>query len=77
MKIQVLFFGSLTDHTRLSELIMDLVEDTNQLKQVIMQSYPGLKMAKFIIAVNKQMIQENTILKKGDIVALMPPFSGG
>lgn len=77
MKIQVLFFGSLTDSSLVAEQSVDLVLDTNELKQVLMQQYPGLKMAKFIIAVNKQMIQENTILKKGDIVALMPPFSGG
>ena len=77
MKIQVLFFGSLTDSSLVAELAMDLVQDTDQLKQVLIQQYPGLKMAKFFIAVNQQMIQENTLLKNGDIVALMPPFSGG
>ncbi|KAF0240285.1 MAG: molybdopterin synthase sulfur carrier subunit [Chitinophagaceae bacterium] len=77
MKIQVLFFGSLTDSSLVAEQTMDLVPDTNELKQVLIQQYPGLKMAKFFIAVNQQMVQENTLLKNGDIVALMPPFSGG
>jgi len=77
MKIQVLFFGSLTDSTLVAEQLIDSVQDTDELKQVLIQQYPSLKMAKFIVALNQQMIQENTLLKNGDIVALMPPFSGG
>jgi sulfur-carrier protein len=32
---------------------------------------------KYSIAVNKQVIQNNTTLNPDDTVALLPPFSGG
>lgn len=77
MSIEVLFFGSLTDFTAASSLVAGDLLDTNAVKKFLEEKYPSLKTAKYFIAVNKQMIQNNTTLKPGDIVALMPPFSGG
>jgi molybdopterin synthase sulfur carrier subunit len=39
--------------------------------------YPSLADAKYLIAVDKQTVTGNTILKEGSMIALLPPFSGG
>jgi molybdopterin synthase sulfur carrier subunit len=77
MSIEVLFFGSLTDATKVSSLVADDLTDTDTVKKFLEEKYPSLQRAKYFIAVNQQMIQNNTIIKSGDTVALMPPFSGG
>lgn len=77
MPIEVLFFGSLTDVTSVPVLSVNDFADTNSVKSFLEEKYPSLKNAKYFVAVNQKMIQANTILKAGDTVALMPPFSGG
>ncbi|MCK9402803.1 MAG: MoaD/ThiS family protein [Chitinophagaceae bacterium] len=77
MRIHVLFFGSLTDATVVPDIYLETVADTAALKELLIQQYPLLRTAKYFIAVNQKMVQENTTLKTGDTVALMPPFSGG
>lgn len=77
MEIKVLFFGSLTDATAVAELNEVAATDTAALQQLLHQQYPALRTAKYFIAVNRQMTNVNTTLKTGDVVALMPPFSGG
>ena len=77
MSIEVLFFGSLTDATAVPSLVTNDLVDTDTAKGFLEEKYPTLKTAKYFIAVNQQMIQHNTILKPGDTLALMPPFSGG
>ncbi len=77
MAIEVLFFGSLVDTTTVSKLLLDDMPDTKTLKAYLEQKHPALRVAKYFEAVNGQMIQNNTLLRSGDTVALMPPFSGG
>jgi molybdopterin synthase sulfur carrier subunit len=77
MSVEVLFFGSMKDATDQSSLSLEDMVDTDRLKLLLEEKYPSLKTAKYFIAVNQQMIQGNQHLHPGDIVALMPPFSGG
>ena len=77
MEIQVFFFGSLVEVTAVSFRKVNESTDTDSLQQLLHQHYPGLQSCKYLIAVNQKMIQQNTQLKNGDTVALMPPFSGG
>ncbi|MBI2285104.1 MAG: MoaD/ThiS family protein [Bacteroidetes bacterium] len=77
MAIEILFFGSLTDATTVGRLIVEDVTDTDQLKTYLMERYPALCSARYFVAVNQRMIQQTESLQPGDIVALMPPFSGG
>jgi molybdopterin synthase sulfur carrier subunit len=39
--------------------------------------FPAIAGAKFVIAVDKKVISENTILQGNSTIALLPPFSGG
>jgi len=41
------------------------------------EKYPRLKTVQYAIAVNKEVIQQNTILDNDATVAILPPFSGG
>jgi molybdopterin converting factor small subunit len=77
MAIQVYFFGSLVDITGKSAEELTVFTDTDSLKIHLQKSYPALMAAKYFIAVNQKMIQVNSNLINGDLVALMPPFSGG
>ena len=77
MKINILFFGQLTDITGTSNMTMEEVSDTNSLIIKLSQQFPALGKSTYIIAVDKHVISENTILSNNSIVALLPPFSGG
>ncbi|MFV8335617.1 MoaD/ThiS family protein [Flavobacterium sp. RSP29] len=77
MKIEVLFFGQLTDSTGCSKLVIDYVDTTDNLKKIILEKFPALSSSKFAIAVNNQMITGNISIAKNSSIAFMPPFSGG
>jgi molybdopterin converting factor small subunit len=77
MEVQVLFFGSITDITIVNQLMVKDCLDTKMLINHLNLQYPTLADKKYFLAVNQKMIHDNTILKMGDKVALMPPFSGG
>lgn len=77
MQINILFFGQLTDITGRSELMVENVHDTNSLKILLHQQFPRLAESKYIIAVDKIIISENTLLSNLCTVAFLPPFSGG
>lgn len=74
---EILVFGQLTDITQATRISWQQVADTDSLLQQLKQQYPALASAKFAVAVNNQVIQQNTPLMAGAQVALMPPFSGG
>ncbi len=77
MPVKVLFFGSLSEVVDASDLLFDGVEDTGQLVAALTTQYPGIKDIKYIIAVDKQVVNGNTALDDNATVALLPPFSGG
>ena len=77
MAITVYFFGSLVDINGQSKKDLNSFSDTDALNLMLQNEYPALIATKYFIAVNQQMIKANHELNNGDIVALMPPFSGG
>lgn len=77
MQIQIIIFGQLTDIINTSTLTLTNVADTNSLVNELNKLYPALADRKYMIAVDKKAITENTILQQGATVALLPPFSGG
>jgi len=76
-KINLLAFGQLTDITGQSTWEMEDITDIDQLKTILIEKYPALAQSKYLVAVNMEVIRGNAILKPGDAVALLPPFSGG
>ena len=52
-------------------------ENSEELLNQLNEKFHQLKDLKLRIAVNQKIISENTDLKNNDVVALMPPYSGG
>lgn len=77
MQVTIIIFGQLTDITGNPNMVLTDVADTDQIVAKMSAMYPAISNTKFMIAVDKQVVTENTILKNNSIVALLPPFSGG
>ena len=76
MSVNIILFGQLADIAGNSVLVNE-VADTDSLINALHNTYPALAEAKYVIAVNKQVITSNTLLNENTVVALLPPFSGG
>ena len=77
MEINLLSFGQIADITGKSAWKMVGVKDTNELIKNLEEQFPALSTVRYSIAVNKKLIQENTVFNEKDTIALLPPFSGG
>ncbi len=75
--MEILIFGSLTDIIGKNRIQIEAPVDTVHLKAILIEQYPSLETARYFLALNKIMIQDKQPLKEGDVVALMPAFSGG
>lgn len=80
MKIKVLFFGITTDLVQMLETSFHLEENATikVCKESLQESYPTLKnINSYAIAVNETYANDDFILQQGDVVAIIPPVSGG
>ena len=80
MNIKILFFGITADLIGESEL--DLVVSSSisigAFKAVLKEKYPPLKnIDSYAIAVNEAYAEDALLLKSNDVVAIIPPVSGG
>ncbi|MGV3763072.1 MoaD/ThiS family protein [Parapedobacter sp.] len=75
MTINVLTFGSVTEI--LEKEFNAQAPDTDTLVALLIEKNSELANRKLLLAVNHTIIQENTLLKEHDVVAIMPPYSGG
>lgn len=75
--VNVLTFGAITDITGNKSFAMEDIDSTEELIQVLEEKYPLLKTIQYAIAVNKEVIQQDTKLENEATVAILPPFSGG
>lgn len=80
MHIKTLFFGTVKDITNSNSLELEVNKDIN-IKQfvVLLQekftNFPYID--DFTVAVNEEYVEKYFILKDNDIVAIIPPVSGG
>ncbi|MBC6111429.1 MoaD/ThiS family protein [Pedobacter fastidiosus] len=77
MEIELLSFGKIAEFITVKRLMLDGISDTDGLKKHLEDKFPQLSEMKYKLAVDKRIIQENTILQNKAIIAIMPPFSGG
>jgi molybdopterin converting factor small subunit len=77
MKIKVLFFGQLTDFTKCTSIDLEGLGTTDEIKEIIFERFPELAFAKFVLAMNNEIVLENTVINDNCILAFMSPFSGG
>lgn len=80
MEIKILFFGITTDLVGTSNLDFMLSDATTVLdfKNLLKKKYPRLEnLDAYTIAVNEVYAEDDLILKESDVVAIIPPVSGG
>ena len=76
MTVNIIIFGQLTDIAG-SSLALENIADTNSLVKELHIRYPALADARYLVAVDKKVANEDTTLTEDSKVALLPPFSGG
>ena len=80
MLIKTLFFGISADLVQNSELQIKVDENSSiaNFKSSLKEKFSDLEnIGSYAIAVNEEYANDNVILKVGDIVAIIPPVSGG
>jgi sulfur-carrier protein len=77
MKFQLLVFGQLAEELGVENLEISAIADTDSLVVFLEKNYPGIVGRKYIIAVDKKLINTKTALTNNCTVALMPAYSGG
>jgi molybdopterin converting factor subunit 1 len=80
MKIQLLFFGITTDLVGESSMYYEVAKNVSvkELKATLILQFPSLKnMNDFAIAVNETYAEDTQLLQNNDVVAIIPPVSGG
>ena len=79
MKVTVQYFGGLRARLGQSEAVLELAEGTtaaiaaHEICRSLGAEWPSALRA----AVNEEMVPMGTVLKEGDVLALLPPVSGG
>ena len=76
MSLKIIMFGKLVDIAG-NSVSVDEAKDTHSLINILNKTYPALTNTKYVIAVNKKVISQNTVLDINSEIALLPPFSGG
>ena len=77
MSTNIKYFGLLAEITSCREESLGNSPSTvNELLEVLFEKYPGLKEKDFRVAIDQQLVTEDTQITGGEI-ALLPPFSGG
>lgn len=77
MTITIRFFGSLVEMTGTDLMEINDLPDTQSVELELFTRFPELREKQYRIALNEKLISENTPLSDKDLLALLPPFSGG
>jgi len=80
MKLNLLLFGIVTDLLQTSSLEIEVNDNctVQQLKKQLLAQYSVLENINlYAIAVNEEYASDNIFLTHNDVIAIIPPVSGG
>ncbi|XRE43398.1 hypothetical protein ACIVBQ_001602 [Tenacibaculum discolor] len=80
MKISILFFGMATDLVDSSSLEIELPNKSTvaSFKEFLVAELPELKkMSSYAVAINESYATDDILIKENDVIAIIPPVSGG
>lgn len=80
MQIELLFFGIIEDIVGMRSKKMSLETSTTveELNNHLQELFPALKrQANYAMAINMEYATNETVINNNDVVALIPPVSGG
>lgn len=77
--MKILFFAQLEESVGSREVELKIEPITiKDLKAQLLEKYPNLpSLENTIVAVNEEYADEDTVINENDIVAFIPPVSGG
>ncbi len=74
--VKLVFFSAAAEATGFAEQ-QKVAVDTDSIRTELNREFPNLGKLNYAIAVNHKLINGNFLLADGDVVAILPPFSGG
>ncbi|GKU83725.1 MoaD/ThiS family protein [Niallia sp. NCCP-28] len=75
---KILFFAALKEVIGEDSLEMDLNGKTvKEAKSILQEEFPALPLAVAMTAINEEFAFDEDVIKKEDIIAFIPPVSGG
>jgi sulfur-carrier protein len=80
MEIKTLFFGITTDLVGASQLEISIDENISvkEFKKILIDKFTSLKnINSYAIAINEEYANDDEIINERDVVAIIPPVSGG
>ena len=77
MEINILAFGQIADIAGAGSWKETDIADTAALKKKLQERFPQLHELNYLIAIDKNIVQENSVIPDRATVALLPPYSGG
>lgn len=79
MKVNLKYFGIVSEITGTNEELLDIDNNfsTEDLCLLLEEKYSNLNFADYRLAINESLINTPAQLAENDIVAILPPFSGG
>lgn len=76
--IRILFFAQLKEQLNKKEMTLPYQEITvKQLRERLEKEYSLPALSSVLFAINEEFAAEDDIILDGDVVALIPPMSGG
>lgn len=76
--VSVLFFAELQEKSGKEKITVETTGITiKELKQNIQSDYDLKEIDQAMVAINEEYAGDETVLNNGDIVAFIPPVSGG
>jgi len=75
-RVKVLYFGAAQQVAGMASEEYTAA-DTASLRLQILERYPGMSNVIFRLALNRNLLKEESLLKENDIIAILPPFEGG
>lgn len=80
LNITVIFFAALRDLVGQPELSLELSSASmtvEELLSLLLEKFPRLHLEGVRVAVNEEFVEVSQVLRGDDVVALIPPVSGG
>jgi len=81
LKVKVLYFSSIKDKLKKTEEEIDISKDMtlDKFLNLLSDKHPEIKesLSNVMLAVNEEYKSKDYTLKDGDVIAIIPPVSGG
>jgi molybdopterin synthase sulfur carrier subunit len=75
---KIMLFAHLRDVIGEEAINMPLAGKTvEEAKDILMEKYPALKLDTVMMAINEEFAANDEVIQDGDVIALIPPVSGG